>query len=191
MAVAGIATLSRILWRGWRPAGPVPSGSRPRAVSIATRANLRQMANEPTHLYRHGVDAPQAGRGTCRCTGASARTRIRAPRCGRPAKRDGRELGMTGMQPDTSIIPRMIRAVRLESSLYEEVEHDRDATRQAALVVAGTSLAAGIGGGFALGVGGLIFITVASLDGVGVLRLADILHRYSSVGWPRHRGRLG
>ena len=72
---------------------------------------------------------------------------------------------MTGMQPDTSIIPRMIRAVRLESSLYEEVEHDRDATRQAALVVAGTSLAAGIGGGFALGVGGLIFVTVASLVG--------------------------
>jgi hypothetical protein len=69
------------------------------------------------------------------------------------------------MQPDTSIIPRMIRAARLESSLYEEVEHDRDATRQAALVVAGTSIAAGIGGGFALGVSGLIFITLASLIG--------------------------
>lgn len=72
---------------------------------------------------------------------------------------------MTSIQPDASVIPRMIRAARLEQSLYEEVEHDRDATRQAALVVAGTSIAAGIGGGFALGVGGLIFITIASLVG--------------------------
>ncbi len=59
----------------------------------------------------------------------------------------------------------MIRAARLDQSLYEEVEHDRDATRQAALVVAGTSVAAGVGGGFALGVGGLIFITIASIIG--------------------------
>ena len=59
----------------------------------------------------------------------------------------------------------MIRAARLESALYEEVEHDRDATRQAALVVAGTSIAAGIGGGFAFGVSGLIVITLASLIG--------------------------
>ncbi len=59
----------------------------------------------------------------------------------------------------------MIRAARLDQSLYEEVEHDRDATRQAALVVVGTSLAAGVGGGFALGVVGLIFITIASIVG--------------------------
>ena len=64
---------------------------------------------------------------------------------------------------DTNIVSRMIRAARLEPSLYEEVEHDRDATRQAAFVVVGTSLAIGIGGGFATNLGGLVFFTVVSL----------------------------
>ena len=50
-----------------------------------------------------------------------------------------------------SIVSRMIRAARLDSAVYEEVEHDRDATRQAAIVVAGTSVAAGIGLGVAAG----------------------------------------
>ncbi len=70
---------------------------------------------------------------------------------------------MARMQPDTSIGSRMIRAACLKNSLYEEVEHDRDATRQAAYVVVGTSIAAGIGAGIAHGVSGLILITVASL----------------------------
>ncbi len=46
---------------------------------------------------------------------------------------------------DRSIMGRMIRAARLEEAVYEEVEHDRDATRQAAIVVVAGSLAIGIG----------------------------------------------
>ena len=72
---------------------------------------------------------------------------------------------MTDYQQDNGIVSRMIRAARLDPSLYEEVEHDRDATQQAAFVVVGTSLAAGIGGGIAVGPVGLIFFTVASLVG--------------------------
>ncbi len=52
---------------------------------------------------------------------------------------------------DRSIVSRMIRAARLDSAVYEEVEHDRDATRQAALVVVGTSIAMGIGLGISAG----------------------------------------
>ena len=62
-----------------------------------------------------------------------------------------------------SIVGRMIRAARLEEAVYEEVEHDQSATRQAAIVVVGTSIAAGIGAGFAVGIFGLIFFTIASL----------------------------
>ena len=40
----------------------------------------------------------------------------------------------------------MIRAAKLDSNLYEEVEHDQRATGQAAIVVVGTSIAAAIGG---------------------------------------------
>ena len=50
-----------------------------------------------------------------------------------------------------SILGRMIRAARLEAAVYEEVEHDRDATGQAAIVVVGTSVAGGIGLGVAAG----------------------------------------
>jgi hypothetical protein len=45
----------------------------------------------------------------------------------------------------------MIRAAKLESDLYEEVEHDQSATRQAATVVVVTSIASGIGFGIAQG----------------------------------------
>lgn len=52
-------------------------------------------------------------------------------------------------EPNRSIVGRMIRAARLDADVYEEVEHDRDATMQAAIVVVGTSIAAGIGFGIA------------------------------------------
>lgn len=48
----------------------------------------------------------------------------------------------------TSIFGRMGRAVRLQSSLYEEVEADKGATGQAMLVVIMVSAAVGIGHGF-------------------------------------------
>ncbi len=42
------------------------------------------------------------------------------------------------------LVERMIRAARLEVNLYEEVEADTGATRQAMLVVIVASVAAGI-----------------------------------------------
>ncbi len=53
-----------------------------------------------------------------------------------------------------SIIDRMIRAARLESQVYEEVEHDQSATSQALLVVALGAVAAGIGA---------LFVSIAAL----------------------------
>lgn len=47
---------------------------------------------------------------------------------------------------------RMVRAAKLESDLYEEVEHDTRATPQAALVVVLVSIASGIG----TGIGGIL-----------------------------------
>lgn len=57
-----------------------------------------------------------------------------------------------------AFVGRMIRAMRLEPALYEEVEADRTATGQALGVVALSSLAAGIGG---VGAGGLFGPLVA------------------------------
>ena len=42
-------------------------------------------------------------------------------------------------------VNRILRACKLETSLYEEVEADKSATLQAALVVVLSSLAAGVG----------------------------------------------
>lgn len=72
---------------------------------------------------------------------------------------------MEAAQTQSSIVNRMIRAARLESAVYEEVEHDRGATRQAALVVVGTSIAAGIGSGISLGVAALVVIPLFSIAG--------------------------
>jgi len=52
------------------------------------------------------------------------------------------------------IINRMIRAAKLDASLYEEVEKDTTATNQALLVVVIASICAGIGQAIA-GVGGM------------------------------------
>ena len=46
-----------------------------------------------------------------------------------------------------NLIDRMIRAAKLDASLYEEVEADKTATRQALLVVLIYSICAGIGSG--------------------------------------------
>jgi hypothetical protein len=57
----------------------------------------------------------------------------------------------------SSLVNRMIRAARLDSNLYEEVEADRDATSQAAIVVGIVAVCAAIGGALAialLGAGG-------------------------------------
>ena len=54
------------------------------------------------------------------------------------------------------MIGRMLRAARLESGVYEEVEHDSSATPQAMAVVVLASIAAGIGSIGEGGVGGLV-----------------------------------
>lgn len=63
-----------------------------------------------------------------------------------------------------SLARRMIRAARLDGSLYEEVEHDPMLTGQAMTVVILAAVAAGIGG-FSRGLAGLAAVTVAALIG--------------------------
>jgi hypothetical protein len=74
---------------------------------------------------------------------------------------------MDATTTSSSIIDRMIRASRLEADVYEEVEHDPDATTQAAIIVIGTSILAGIGG-FGGGFIGIIVLAALSLVGWAV-----------------------
>ena len=70
------------------------------------------------------------------------------------------------------IIGRMIRAARLESQLYEEVEHDVNATQQAAIVVGIVAICSLIGGVLAFILGAGIAAAVgqpASTAGLGQL----------------------
>ncbi len=60
---------------------------------------------------------------------------------------------------------RMIRAVRLDVSLYEEVEADKDALGQASGIVLLSSAAAGIGTGLHGGFGGIVLGAIAALIG--------------------------
>ncbi len=60
---------------------------------------------------------------------------------------------------------RVIRAMRLESDLYEEVEADRTATGQAMAVVILASIAGGIGSGGFAGLQGVFFGALAALSG--------------------------
>lgn len=63
------------------------------------------------------------------------------------------------------LISRMLRAARLDSTLYEEVEADRSAMGQAMGVVLISALAAGVGGLGAGGAGGLLAGAAAALAG--------------------------
>ncbi len=58
------------------------------------------------------------------------------------------------------ISERMIRAIKLDDSLFEEVEHDESATLQAALVVVISSVAAGVGAMHKAGIAG-VFLSAA------------------------------
>ncbi len=60
---------------------------------------------------------------------------------------------------------RMILAAKFNVNLYEEVEADKDATRQAMGVVVLSSLAAGVGSIGTLGLGGILLGTLAALGG--------------------------
>ena len=59
---------------------------------------------------------------------------------------------------------RMIRAAKLDVDLYEEVEADQTAMKQAMGVVILSSLAGGIGS-VSMGIGGLIYGTIFTLIG--------------------------
>ena len=63
---------------------------------------------------------------------------------------------------------RIFRAAKLDASLYEEVEKDQGAMRQAVLVVVLSSIAAGLGGMAKAGFGGLLMGTVTALIGWAV-----------------------
>jgi hypothetical protein len=62
-----------------------------------------------------------------------------------------------------SFVQRVIRALKLEAALFEEVEADRDATAQALGVVLLSGLAAGIGGSGRGLAGGILLLTTASV----------------------------
>ena len=59
----------------------------------------------------------------------------------------GDRIGGVTSSSSSSLVNRMIRAARLDNNLYEEVEADRDATSQAAIVVVIAAVCAGIGAG--------------------------------------------
>ena len=65
----------------------------------------------------------------------------------------------------TSFQDRMIRAAKLDVNLYEEVEADKEATRQAMAVVVLSSVAAGVGTITTGGFGAILIGTIASLVG--------------------------
>ena len=69
------------------------------------------------------------------------------------------------MAHTASLTDRMIRAARLDATLFEEVEADRDATQQAMLVVLLSSAAAGVGSFTEVGFSGLIGGAVVALAG--------------------------
>ncbi len=64
-----------------------------------------------------------------------------------------------------SLIDRMIRASKLDVSLYEEVEADKGSMGQAVIIVVLSSVAAGIGSLGVFGIEGLIVTTIAALVG--------------------------
>jgi hypothetical protein len=65
----------------------------------------------------------------------------------------------------TNLKDRMIRAAKLDANLYEEVEGDADALKQAMIVVVISSVAAGFGFIQKVGFGGLVMGTVTALLG--------------------------
>ena len=72
------------------------------------------------------------------------------------------------MTEQRSFVDRLIGAARLDSSVYEEVEHDRNATGQAAIVIVAGAIAAGIAGLGNEGVVGLALGIVLGLAGWAV-----------------------
>ena len=66
------------------------------------------------------------------------------------------------------LLPNMIRAAKLEPQLYEEVEHDQDATIPAGAVVVLASALSGLGALFTMGLGGFLQVIFSALFGWAV-----------------------
>lgn len=65
----------------------------------------------------------------------------------------------------SSFKDRIIKSALLDANIYEEIEADKEAMGQAAIVVILSSVAAGIGAIGTNGIAGLVFATVAALIG--------------------------
>lgn len=86
---------------------------------------------------------------------------------------------------------RIIRAMRLESDLYEEVEADRTATGQAMAVVILASIAGGIGTGGLVGLRGVFSLTLAALGGWVVWALITYIVGTKILPTPQTRSNPG
>ena len=91
----------------------------------------------------------------------------------------------------SSFVERMIGAARLDRAVYEEVEHDRGATRQAAQVVVLSAAAAGVGGALHDRVRGADLHQPVRADQLGAVRLCDLLDRDAAAGRAGDERRLG
>ena len=70
------------------------------------------------------------------------------------------------------LISRILRALTLDIEVYEEVEHDKSAIWQAALIVIASSVAAGLG---AYRIGGALGLVVASFLSIAGWVLMSLL----------------
>ena len=95
------------------------------------------------------------------------------------------------MAHTASLVNRMIRAARLDASLYEEVEADGNATQQAMLVVVLSSVAMGLSLFTEVGVSGLIGGAVVDLAGWFVWALLTYWIGTSLLPEPQTQADLG
>ena len=100
------------------------------------------------------------------------------------------------MSTSSSMINRMIRAAKLQSDLYEEVEADTGATGQAVLAVVLVSVIAGIGTAIgSIFVGGGLWIIWGLLAGIAEVGQAFgeavVQHRGGGIEQPVDRRTLG
>ena len=91
----------------------------------------------------------------------------------------------------TSFVQRMIRAAKLDVSIYEEVEADESATGQAAGAVVIASIAAGIAMMAVAGVAGLIAATIVALIGWLIWAVLIYLIGAKLMPEPQTRTNLG
>jgi hypothetical protein len=90
-----------------------------------------------------------------------------------------------------TFVERMVRAARLDSTVYEEVEADRSATAQATAVVILAGLATGIGFTVRAGVGGLVAAAIGALIGWYVWALLTYFIGARLFREPQTRADLG